>query len=384
MLNFKPLKTKALIMQRNITQKKVFVNTGEFPSNCGLTGLASIQTSKIRLMSRKYKIQKVDNIFGIKEYCIVFGSQRTELQGIKKQTMKKTFSILAFSILTILCFAQDYKSQFDQLCQDGDTIKQTELLTKWESEDPMNPELFTSYFNYYFLKSRQEFVSMSTNQPKGESLQLQDSTGKVAGFLGSEIVYNPEILQKGLDKIDQGIKMFPNRLDMRFGKIYAHGQAKDWENFTNEIVKTIQYSKKNNNEWTWTFNEKRENGKEFFLGSIQDYQMNLYETENDDLLKNMRTIAEEILKIYPDHIESFSNISITYLLTGEYDKGIDALLKAVKIDPKDGVVLSNIAHGYKLKGDIDNSIKYYEKMLKLEDPRAVEFAKQQIKALKNK
>jgi tetratricopeptide (TPR) repeat protein len=234
------------------------------------------------------------------------------------------------------------------------------------------------------LKSRQELVSLSTKQTKGESFLLQDSTGQVAGYLGSEIVYNSEILQKGLDKIDQGIKMYPNRLDMRFGKIYALAQVEDWENYTNEIVNTIQYSKKNNNEWTWTYNEKKENGKEYFLASIQSYQLNLYETENDDLLKNMRVIAEEILKIYPDHIESLSNISITYLLKGEYDKGIEALLKAEKIDPYDGVVLSNIAHGYKLKGDIDNSIKYYEKMLKLDDPRDVEFAKQQIEGLKKK
>jgi tetratricopeptide (TPR) repeat protein len=225
---------------------------------------------------------------------------------------------------------------------------------------------------------------MTSNQPKSESLKLQDSTGQVAGFLGSEIVFNTEILQKGLDKIDQGIKLYPNRLDMRFGKIYALGQTEDWENFTNEIVKTIQHSKKNNNEWTWTFNVKRENSKEFFLGSIQDYQLNLYETENDDLLKNMRTIAEEILKIYPDHIESLSNISITYLLTGEYDKGIEALLKAEKIDPNDAIVLSNIAHGYKLKGDIENSLNYYKKMLKLDDQRAVEFAKQQIEILRKK
>jgi len=298
--------------------------------------------------------------------------------------MKKTLSILVFSILTNLCFGQDYKTQFDQLFQEGDTIKQLKLLTKWELKDPKNPELFTSYFNYYFQKSRQEFVSMTSNQPKSESLKLQDSTGQVAGFLGSEIVFNTEILQKGLDKIDQGIKLYPNRLDMRFGKIYALGQTEDWENFTNEIVKTIQHSKKNNNEWTWTFNEKRENSKEFFLGSIQDYQLNLYETENDDLLKNMRTIAEEILKIYPDHIESLSNISITYLLTGEYDKGIEALLKAEKIDPNDAIVLSNIAHGYKLKGDIENSLNYYKKMLKLDDQRAVEFAKQQIEILRKK
>ena len=50
MLTFKPLKTKALIMQRNITQKEVFVNTGEFPSYNRLTGLVSRQKSKTGLM----------------------------------------------------------------------------------------------------------------------------------------------------------------------------------------------------------------------------------------------------------------------------------------------------------------------------------------------
>jgi tetratricopeptide (TPR) repeat protein len=296
--------------------------------------------------------------------------------------MKQILIILTFSVLTNFTYGQDYKSQFDKLRQEGDTIRQLELLKKWELEDPDNPELFTSYFNYYFLKSRQEFVSMTTKQPKGESLQLEDSTGQIAGFIGSEFIYNKDILQKGFEKIDQGILLYPNRLDMRFGKIYALGQIEDWENFTQEIVRAIEFSLKNTNEWTWTNNEKRVDGKDFFLSSIQDYQLLLYETENDDLLVNMRTIADEILKIYPDHIESLSNISITYLLIGEYDKGIEALLKAEKIVPDDGVVLGNLAHGYKLKGDIDNSIKYYEKMLNLDDPEAVEFAKHQIKFLK--
>jgi tetratricopeptide (TPR) repeat protein len=296
--------------------------------------------------------------------------------------MKQTIFIFTFSFISNFSFGQGYKEMFDKSFDEGDTIRQIELLEKWESEDPTNPELFTSYFNYYFLKSRQETVSLTTKQPKGESMQLQDSTGQIAGFLGSNMNYNPEVLQKAFDKINQGITLYPNRLDMRFGKIYVLGHVEDWENFTHEIVKTIHYSKENNNKWTWTYNEQSEDGKDFFLRSLQDYQLTLYETENDDLLENMRTIANEILKIYPDHIESLANISITYLLTGEYDKGIEALLVAEKIDPKDGVVLSNIAHGYKLKGDIDSSKIYYEKMLKLDDPDAVEFAKHQIKSLK--
>ncbi|MEN8249255.1 MAG: tetratricopeptide repeat protein [Bacteroidota bacterium] len=296
--------------------------------------------------------------------------------------MKHILSILALLILNNLSQGQNLQNEFDKYFQEGDTIKQLKTLKKWENIEPDNAELFTSYFNYYFSISRQEILSLTTNQPDGESLSLKDSTGNTAGYIGSEFIYNTPNLEKCFKKIDQGISLYPNRLDMRFGKIYALGQIKDWEKFTDEIVKTIRYSSKNSNQWTWTNNEKRDNGEAFFLSSLQNYQLSLYNTGNDDLLINMRTIATEILKLYPNHIESLSNLSITYLLTGEYDKGIDALLKAEKINSNDGVVLSNIAHGYKLKGDIDNSIKYYQKMLELDDPQAKEFAKQQIKALK--
>jgi tetratricopeptide (TPR) repeat protein len=296
--------------------------------------------------------------------------------------MKIFIHLLFFAVLSKVGFSQDFKTEFDQLCEQGDTIKQIELLRNWEKEDPENPELLTSYFNYYFLMAEQEVVALTTEAPNNESLQLTDSAGNTAGYLTSQIVYNELYLQKGFEKIDEGISRYPNRLDMRFGKIFALGKAEDWEGFTDEIIKTVQYSNQNNNEWTWTFNERRENGEQLFLRSIQDYQLTLYNTGDDDLLMNMRKIAEEVLKYYPNNIESLSNLSITYLLTGAYDNGIEVLLKAEKINPKDGIILSNIAHGYKLKKDTENAIKYYEKMLELEDPQAEEFAKQQIEELK--
>nr|WP_299206089.1 tetratricopeptide repeat protein [uncultured Brumimicrobium sp.] len=296
--------------------------------------------------------------------------------------MKQIINSLTFVLIALYSFGQDYKSQFNQSLKDGDTSKQIELLTNWEKETPNDPELFPSYFNYYFLKSKQEIISISSEQPSGETLQVSDSSGQVSGFLGSQTVYDLELVQKGLDKINIGIEKYPNRLDMRFGKIYVLGQIEDWESFTNEIKKTIRYSQENDNSWTWSNNKKKENGKEFFLTSIQDYQITLFETEDDALLKNMRSIAEEVIKFYPNHIESLTNISITYVLEEDYEEGIDILLKAEQLAPKDGVILSNIAHAYNLNGNANKAIIYYEKMLDLENPNAVEYAKQQIETLK--
>lgn len=96
----------------------------------------------------------------------------------------------------------------------------------------------------------------------------------------------------------------------------------------------------------------------------------------------MREIALAILKYYPDSVESLSNLSITYFLTGKFSEGLEALHKAEKINPKDYVVLSNIAHGYNLSGDKAKAIEYYEKTILYGNDEAKSFAKSKIEELK--
>jgi len=295
--------------------------------------------------------------------------------------MRKILGTFTAILISQIGFCQDYQSEFKKFFQANDTINQLKVLKEWKSASPQDAELFTSFFNYHFMRSRKEVLALTTEQPNGEMLVLTDSLNQTAGYLGSQIYYNQTELEKGFNKIDEGIKRYPNRLDMRFGKIYALGQIPDWDNFTSEIVKTVQYSVTNNNNWTWTNNESGKYGKDFFLSSLQDYQVQLYNTGNDDLLMNMRNIANEILKYYPNHVESLSNLSLTYMLTGEYDKGIEPLLRAETIDPKDYIVLSNLAQCYKLKDDKEKAIEYYKRTILYGDESAKEYAKQQISIL---
>ena len=139
--------------------------------------------------------------------------------------MKFTLTTL-FSFALINLFGQNYYNDFLEACNSQDSLRQKEILIKWERETPKDPELITSYYNYYFLKSRQEIVSLTTNQPSGESLVLKDNSNNTAGFLGSTIHYNEYWIEKAFSKINEGIKLYPNRLDMRFGKIHTLGQVK--------------------------------------------------------------------------------------------------------------------------------------------------------------
>jgi tetratricopeptide (TPR) repeat protein len=201
------------------------------------------------------------------------------------------------------------------------------------------------------------------------------------GFLGSSTQYDPVLIDLAISKIDQGIKRYPDRLDMRFGKIYILGEVGAWQRFTDEIVSAIRHSAQNQNNWTWTNHTKQPEAKSFFLNGLQDYQYRLYSTGDDSLLSNMRTIASEVLKIYPDHVESLSNLAITSLLAGKYDEAIEILLKAEKLSPSDPIILGNIAEGYRRNGDKQKAIFYFEKVMKLGDEQTVSYCQAQIAEL---
>lgn len=295
--------------------------------------------------------------------------------------MKKIIVFFVATLFSQAVFSQNYYSQFQKHWQEKDSQKQFEVLQKWQKEQPNDAELFTAYFNYHFFKSRKESVALS-KKPKGkDNFILKDQQHKTAGYLSSQVVYNEAELKKGFAQIDKGIALYPNRLDMRFGKVFIYGKLKRWSLFTKEIIKSIEQSAQNNNNWTWTQNQKLKDSKNFFLSTIQDYQLQLYNTEEDKLLNNMRNIAQKVLQYYPQHIPSFSNLAVTYLLTGEYDKAINILLKAEKIAPQDDVVLSNIAQGYKLKKDNAKAVVYYKKVLRFGDSDAKKYAREQIKKL---
>lgn len=303
--------------------------------------------------------------------------------------MNKIYIYLLLGLTFVIYTAkgQSFKGQFNDLGAKKDTLGQLQLLKKWEKTDSIDPELFIAYFNYYVKKSKKEFVRIDKNMNGKDGIQVMDNDSnkkEPVAYLFSDSYYDQEILKNGFDYIENGIKKYPNRLDMLFGKIYMLGKIEQYDIFTSEIIKVIEYSAINNNQWLWTDNKPIENPKQFFLGSLQDYQVQLYDTENDSLLNNMKRIAETVLKYYPDHIESLSNLSVVFMLQKQFEKALEPLLKAELLNPKDHIVLSNIAQVYKLKGDTKNAIIYYELTIKYGDEQSKIFAQEQIEKLKKK
>jgi tetratricopeptide (TPR) repeat protein len=292
--------------------------------------------------------------------------------------------ILAFVLLLISSqnFAQGYKAEFDKVFKENDTAGQRKLLHNWQKANPRDAELFIAWFNYYFFSSRKEVIALtdSTNEPA--SLAITDSSGLQVGYLTEDFDYDSNALDKAFRCIDTGINTWPARLDMRLGKIYALGHIQRYEAYTNEIVNTIEAASQLKNKWVWTNNQPLEDPERFLLGTIQNYVVQLYNA-GDDQLNRMRRIAQAILKYYPKHVESLSNLAITYGVQGDYEKALDALLQAEKIMPRDVIVLNNIATMYERKGDKLNAIRYFELTAKHGDEETKNAAVKKLKELKN-
>ena len=287
------------------------------------------------------------------------------------------------TILNInLALGQSNHEKFEILFKKNDSTKLIGFLTQWKKSGTNDPELYTACINYYFKKSKQEIVSISKKKVGNTGFQLTDSTGAVAGYMNFNSDLNPIYLDSVFVYANNGIKYFPKRLDIRFGKIYILGEIGDYNSFTREIINTTEYSNTIRNAWLWTDNKRLEDPENFMLSTIQSYLKQLYETEDDRLLENMKKIGDVVLTYYPNNIEILSTTAVANTLTGNYDKAIGYLKRAEKLDSKDFIVLNNIAKAYDMKGDKAEAIHYYELTEKYGDEEAKDHAKKEIKKLK--
>lgn len=300
---------------------------------------------------------------------------------MKSQLFKLCF-VLAL-LVTQSSFAQNFRVEFMRAYSSGDTVKQKKILSDWELEEPKSPDLYISYFNYYFKLAEHDKYVVSAN---GElnNFEFTTSAGQKIGYLSNKISYNPVYFSKALEKIKEGVDLYPERLDMRYGIISAYEKSEKWVRFTDEVLKTIKFSRAIDNEWKWTDNTVFVGGELSFLNGIDQYQARLFESGDDALLSHMRIIAEEIISQYPNHIQSYSDMGITYILTEEYDKAIEVMLKAEMKEPENPTIMGNIAYIYKLKGDYNSAIHYYEMVKLFSDSDQGRFANEQILLLKQK
>ena len=230
--------------------------------------------------------------------------------------------LLAFVSPTV---AQSWSDTFYDALNDDNLALQRQTLAEWQQAMPDDIDLYIARFNYH--------IGQATNT---SSVIAADSAVLV---------------------IDQAIRLFPDRLDLRFGKTYFLGQIKQWQPFADEIIQTLDHSDRINHRWQ--FPNLNGGGRELMLEGIQDYLYTLAdEIDNTDkptpddtaIVLHMRRIAHRAAQLFPSDITILKHLAYTHIALADYDNALRHLLRAEKIDPNDPDVLDRLVLVYtKLK-----------------------------------
>jgi tetratricopeptide (TPR) repeat protein len=290
------------------------------------------------------------------------------------------FTLLLLLTGTIQINAQNWFQEFAALLQKKDDAGQRKLLKKWEKADKNDPELYVAYSNYYYEKAKTTTTGIYNYKIPGQTELYKDST-KPNVHMYAINTYDTALIAKGISYLDQGIAIAPNRLDLRFGKVYTLGEVKKYDEFTTEIVKTIQHSIAIQHQWLWSFNKPLKDPEKVVFNAGERYFTQLANLQDEKQYDNMLKLVNARLELTPNNPVVLTTYSSINYLKKNYTEAVKGLLKAEQLDPNDVIILLGLARNYTALNDKANAIKYYQKVTTLGNKDEVEFAKEQIDEL---
>ena len=301
-----------------------------------------------------------------------------------------TITKIALTALMLwgVAFGQNIYDRFNEAIQKGDSAQMTTLIRQIQASDDVSPDRYIAEFNYYFNRSNNSEgpINMSKELPEDEDVTtwyaLRDSVGNISGYIYGVNRYDRTIADSGIAVINEGIARYPDRLDMRFGKVHVLGKLRDWKGFRDEILQVLERTKVNNKQWVFPGNN--EPADTILTYSILEYQKDIFDhcklkeeskVQDAVLLGYMRDIATHMLELYPKDIFSMNIMAATYNASHDPSNALKWLKKAEEINPKDVIVLSNLADTYYYLQDYANEKKYLKKIVKYRDPQSKAYAK---------
>lgn len=256
---------------------------------------------------------------------------------------------------------------------------------EWEEVNPEDPELYIAYCNYYFCTARREVISFEKQGSQSSYIVIRNpKTGElIAGLFFSDIYYDEEKIDLAFKYLDEGIKKYPDRLDMHFCKIHILGEVERYEVQKNAILDVLGISKEINNNWLWLDGEVIDDAFTFMMENIHNYIYHYFNNYISNGYMYIIEISQKIIEIYPELVFPYNNIAVVYCYQDNCQEAINYFKLAEEKNPTDTIVISNIASLLSITGDIDASLEYYEKLIQYGNEEEREYAEQQIRELKN-
>lgn len=259
--------------------------------------------------------------------------------------------------------SEEFKSRYDNLTRrlGAAGIGVETLLDKWEKAFPEDIDMLVGKFNYYLAKSAyEEVVSKPQERYLGEKpmLSLKDSLGNDVRYF-QVVSYGDSLFAMSSQAIDKAIKLYPDRLDLRFCKVTALlAYEKDSPDMAvASLSALIDYNGTSHPAWKYG-NEPAE--KDLFESGIQEYCASMYELESPSSYEAFRSLSEKMLKYSPDNSLFVTNLGTYHFVVKKDNKtALKYYNKVLKKEPDNYTAIKNCV----LMARRDKNVKLEKKYL---------------------
>lgn len=240
------------------------------------------------------------------------------------------------------------------------------LLDRWATAFPEDPDMLIARFNYYLEKSAStQVVPKQQDRFLGSRpvLVLKDSLGADVNYF-EETMYSDSLFALASSAIDKAVKLYPDRLDLRFASITSLiGYEKESPDMaTAAISALIDYNGTAHPSWKYV-DEAAD--AELFKTGIQEYCASMYNIGSPRSYESFRTLSEKMLKYDPKNTVFMSNIGTYYFIAKKDNKTARKYYdKVLKIDPTDYTAIKNSVLMARRDGNVKLEKKYLPMLAK--------------------
>ncbi len=288
---------------------------------------------------------------------------------MRKMKMKKWLMLMVGLLAVGNLNARDFFEEIVVAHEASDLEKVERLLSEWEKESPNDIEMSYTNYNYYLERNATFDVLIGPNGPyQARRLDSND-------------------VLKAVSYLQRAVENQPSRFDLHHTICSKLIDSQNFDEGTNAIINLLNVSKTIENRWKTGETETSEPQTTITettmfheLGNFCGKIFNKFD-QNKANLEKIITLIEEL---YPNNAIGLNIAARYYTLSGNPQKTISLLTKAIEINPKDYILLYNLGYCYEEEGNYVEAKKCYRRMLRINDSEAKKYAREALAGIKGK
>jgi tetratricopeptide (TPR) repeat protein len=282
--------------------------------------------------------------------------------------------------------SEDFQTRYQNLVKrvGASGIGVETLVDRWEEAFPEDPDMLEARFNYYLAKSRTtKLVIKEGDRYMGQKpyLSLKDSLDRPVNYF-EESFYDDSLFALSSQAIDKAIRLYPDRIDLRFDKVTALTayEKESPDMASSALAGLIDYNAVSHP--TWKMGDEVIDA-ETFEAAVQEYCFAFYTIGSPASYEAFLSLSEKMVNYNPKSTIFLTNIG-TYWLIAKNDtkKALKYYNKVLKLDPENYTAIKNCVILARKDKNTKLEKKYLPMLIKYtEDEREKASAETRLKAL---